>query len=185
MAARSSCLPHAEESALGINPARSAPILSSYPAPGVASPGAKKHIGARHAICGLRFSQSITFASASPSRAVESRNHVNDSDASPRQGRKGWRCVLPAIFPRLSRAQALKDFTSLYGGCLFVVPVSASDRLFSSAIGKRMKEEIDSTSWIKPVSKEISFVRPKCETGPESSVQSPTRQVEVCPNVVF
>ncbi|KYN14742.1 hypothetical protein ALC57_13018 [Trachymyrmex cornetzi] len=84
MAARSSCLQHAEESASDINPARSAPILSSYPAPGVASP-----------------------AQASP-----------------------------------------KDFT-------------------------------------KPVSKEISLVRPKCETGPESPVRSPTRQVEVCPSVVF
>ncbi|KYN42181.1 hypothetical protein ALC56_03319, partial [Trachymyrmex septentrionalis] len=106
--------------------------------------GVEKHIGARHAICGLRFySQSITFASASPSRAAESRNHVNDSDASPRQGRKGWRCVLPAIFPRLPRHH--QRILLLHGGCLFVVPVSPSDRLFSGAIGKRTKEKIGFT----------------------------------------
>lgn len=38
---------------------------------------------------------------------------------------------------------------------------------------------------VKSASKEISFVRPKCETGPESSVRSPMRQVEVCPSIVF
>jgi len=38
MAARSSCLQHAEENASGINSARSASILSSYPVSGVASP---------------------------------------------------------------------------------------------------------------------------------------------------
>ncbi|KYM79238.1 hypothetical protein ALC53_10404 [Atta colombica] len=184
MAARSSCLQHAEENASGINPARSVSIFSSYPVSGVASPyvAVQKHIGARHAICGLRFySQSITFASASPSRAAKSRNHVNDSDVSPCQGRKGWRCV--RSFPDYSGIT--KGFYFLHGGCLFMVPVSPSDRLFSGAIGKRTKEEIGSTWWVKPVSEEISFVRPKCETGPESSVRSPTRQVEVCPSVVF
>ncbi|TGZ51243.1 Uncharacterized protein DBV15_03168 [Temnothorax longispinosus] len=113
-------------------------------------PGVGK-LGAAPCDCGLRFySQSITFASASAGRAVESRNHVNDSDASPRQGRKGggaWCCSRRSLPP--------------------IIQVAT----------KRSSAHLET--------KEISLVRPKRETGPESSVRSPTRQVEVCPSVVF